>query len=58
MDFGYNQQYSSIGSDNGLALTKRQAIVWANDGLGYQRIYVSLGLNELKATLTSPSWVS
>ena len=45
MDFGYNQQYSSIGSDNGLALTKRQAIVWANDGLSYQRIYVSFGLN-------------
>ena len=27
------QQYSSIGSDNGLALTMRQAIVWINDGL-------------------------
>ena len=27
---GSNQQYSSIGSDNGLAPTRRQAIIWAN----------------------------
>ena len=27
-----NKQYSSIGSDNGLAPTKRQAIIWTNDG--------------------------
>ena len=27
-----NQQYSSIGSDNGSAPTRRQAIVWTNDG--------------------------
>ena len=27
-----NQQYSSIGSDNGLAQTKRQAIIWTNGG--------------------------
>ena len=27
-----NQQYSSTGSDNGLAPTRRQAIVWSNDG--------------------------
>ena len=27
-----NNQYSSIGSDNGLAPTRRQAIIWANDG--------------------------
>ena len=27
-----NQQYSSIGSDNGLALNRRQAIIWTNDG--------------------------
>ena len=27
-----NWQYSSIGSDNGLALNRQQAIVWINDG--------------------------
>ena len=26
-----NKQYSSIGSDNGLAPTRRQAIIWTND---------------------------
>ena len=25
-------KYSSIGSDNGLAPTRRQAIIWTNDG--------------------------
>ena len=29
---GSNQQYSSIGSDNGLAPARRQAIIWSNDG--------------------------
>ena len=42
-----NQQYSSIGSDNSLAPSRRQAIIWANDGLGLWRIYTSLCLNEL-----------
>ena len=27
-----NQQYSSIGSDDGLAPTRRQAIIWTNNG--------------------------
>ena len=27
-----NQQYSSIVSDNGLAPSRRQAIIWSNDG--------------------------
>ena len=27
-----NQEYSSIGSDNDLALSRRQAIIWTNDG--------------------------
>ena len=27
-----NQQYSITGSDNGLAPTRRQAIIWTNDG--------------------------
>ena len=30
---GSNLQYSSLGSDNGLAPTRRQAIVWTNAGL-------------------------
>ena len=25
-------KYSNIGSDNGLALTRQQAIIWSNDG--------------------------
>ena len=29
---GSNWQYASIGSDNGLALTRWQAIIWTNDG--------------------------
>ena len=44
---GSNQQQSSIGSDNGLARNRRQAIIWASDGLDYLCIYVSLSLNEL-----------
>ena len=27
-----NEQYSIIGSDNGLAPTRRQAIIWIDDG--------------------------
>ena len=37
-----------IGSDNGLAPIRRQAIIWANDFFVYWRIYASLGLNEWK----------
>ena len=29
---GSNQQYYSIGSDNGLAPSRRQAIIWTNVG--------------------------
>ena len=47
LKFRTNEQCSSIVLDNGLASTKRQPIIWTNDGLGYQRIYASLGLNEL-----------
>ena len=28
---GQIKQYSSIGSDNGLAPTRRQAVIWTND---------------------------
>ena len=36
-----NQQFASIGSDNGLAPNRRQAIIWTNDGLVYWRICVT-----------------
>ena len=40
-----NWQYPSIGSDNGLAPTRRQTItIWTNDG---QFTDASLGLYEL-----------
>ena len=42
-----NWQYVIIGSDNGLAPNRRQAIIWTSDGLVYWCIYVLLGLNEL-----------
>ena len=45
--FMSNLQYVIIGSDNGLAPKRRQAIIWTIDGLVYWRIYASLGLNEL-----------
>ena len=47
-----NGQYSSIGSDNGLALIRRQAIIYSNVCIVCQCIYTSLGLNELKSCLT------
>ena len=37
----------SIGSDNGLAPNRRQAIFWNSVGVFYWRIYTSLGLDEL-----------
>ena len=37
----------SIGSDNGMAPIRRQAIIWINDGLVYWHIYV-----------TRPQWVN
>ena len=35
---GSNWQYESIGSDNGLAPNKRQAIIWSNVIMLYWRI--------------------
>ena len=46
-----NWQYGSIGSDNGLAPNRQQAIIWTNDCLGYWCIYASLSLNELKCLI-------
>ena len=48
----FDWQYDSIGSDNGLAPNRRQAITWTNVGMFYLRINASLGLNELM-----PVWV-
>ena len=45
--YGSNWQHSIIGSDNGLAPNRRQAIIWTNDGLCCRRIYVLIGLSEL-----------
>ena len=54
---GSNYQYSSIGSDNGLAPVRWQAIIWINDGLVYWCIYVSLSLNELN-TYKNTIWLN
>ena len=43
---GFDWHYVIIGSDNGLAPSRRQAIIWTNVGLAYGRIYLSLGLIE------------
>ena len=52
---GSNWQYDSIGSDNGLALKRRQAIIWSNVGMFYWPIYVSIFINELTLCSASPS---
>ena len=39
---------SSFVSDNGLEPCRRQAIIWTNVGLFHLRIYMWLGLDELK----------
>ena len=44
---GFDWQYGSIGSDNGLAPNRRLAINWSKDGMSYWCKYASLGLNEL-----------
>ena len=46
-------QYSSFGSDSCLASTRRQAIIWTNDGWFIDAyVYVPLGLNDLKESST------
>ena len=44
---GLSRQYVILGSDNGLAPNRRQAVIWTNDDLVHWRIHASLGLNEL-----------
>ena len=48
---GCNWWYTSVGSGNGLAPTRRQAIIWTNDHLVNSCIYASFGLNELNLIL-------
>ena len=40
---GCNEQKAIIGSDNGLAPNRWQAIIWSNDDLVYCLIYALLG---------------
>ena len=47
----YNQKFTNIGSDNGLAPNRRQAIIWTNDGLDQWRIYALISLHELNDIL-------
>ena len=44
---GSNWQYVSIGSDNGLAPSRRQAIIWSDADPVHWRIYMALGGDEL-----------
>ena len=46
---GSNWQYVSIGSDNGLALSRWQAIIWTNADPFHWHIYVALGEDELSS---------
>ena len=45
---GSNYQQASIGSDNDLALSRRQAIIWSNDGLVYWHMNVLLDNSVLR----------
>ena len=40
-------QYSSTGSDNGMAPNRRQAIIWINADPIHWRIYAAIGEDEL-----------
>ena len=44
---GSNWQLVSIGSGNGLAPNRRQAITWTNEDSVHRRIYAALGGDEL-----------
>ena len=51
---GCNWQHSRIGSGNGLALTRRQAIILTNANPVHRRIYATLGGDELIPWLMMP----
>ena len=44
---GRNWQLVSIGSCNGLAVNRRQAIAWSNDDPVYRRIYAAIRRDEV-----------
>ena len=44
---GSNWQKVNIGSSNGMALNRRQAITWTNADPVHRRIYAALGWGEL-----------
>ena len=52
---GSNWQQSSAGSDDDLAPSRRQAIIWTNDDLFCWCIYTSLSLNESKPSCHGPA---
>ena len=55
---GSNWQYASIGSDNGLAPTRRQAFIWSNDDRIDRRIYASPGLNDVAKVKNNRSTIT
>ena len=50
------EYYSSIGSDNGLAPTRRQTIILTNTDPVHRRIYAALGGDELMLSVNSLGW--
>ena len=50
--FGSNSQYFSIGSDSGLAPSRRQAIILTNADTVHRRIYAALAGDELMNVLS------
>ena len=49
----FNWQWTSIGSDNSLALNRRKSTIWINTGIVYIRIYASIGLKVLISAITN-----
>ena len=49
----YNWWYVNIGSDNGFAPFRRQAIIWTNADPVHWRIYAALGGDELTTILVA-----
>ena len=49
---GSNWQYDSLGLDNGFVPTRRQAIIWTNDGI-FTDAYMRHSAYELNADLAN-----
>ena len=56
LSLGSNLQYVGIGSDNGLAPSRRQAIILTNVDPVHRRIYAALGVDGLNWCTTSITW--